>query len=394
MSHHGRGDIRMNVFRRTMAALAGLLLTCGVCRAQDPVSVWSVWETAAVERRGPASAAGLLLYFHGYAGLLDITQFPMSQLFVEMATVAGWDVLRINRLPTADLEPDDDNILRFVTDRITMARQVGYKRIIVAGGSRGGWLALLAATLPGVDAAIATAPGTGSYSTEGLEQTRDRLAQRLTGAKARRIAAFFFDGDAAEDVPERRAVAIRRALQDTRSAFLVVDRPVDFYGHSAAARAGFIRRYLGCLREFAESTDPPAGEVQCSFPASAAAPRQPASADPSLAPFWGHWQGTDETGAYLTLRAVAIRAGAIVFQVVHSDRPAGGFEEAMGERAFELDTARRRIFCRLGKNLDLLFATPKSATELDVELIKSDATGSILGRSRAVLRKQSEEAAR
>jgi hypothetical protein len=109
--------------------------------------------------------------------------------------------------------------------------------------------------------------------------------------------------------------------------------------------------------------------------------------------FLGGWQGTDETGAYLTMRAVAIRAGKIVFQVVHSDRPAGGFEETMGERAFELDTARRRIFCRIGKNPDLLFATPKSATELDVELIKSDATGTILGRSRAALRKLSEEAA-
>jgi pimeloyl-ACP methyl ester carboxylesterase len=346
----------MKIFRRTLAALAGLVLTCGACRAQDPVSVWSVWETSAVEKRGPASAAGLLLYFHGYAGLQDLTQFPIFQLFAEMA----------------DLEPDDDAILRFVADRITMARHVGYKQIIVAGQSRGGWLALLAATLPGVDAAIATAPGTGSYSTEGLEQTRDRLAQRLTGAKARRIAAFFFDGDLAEDVPERRAVAIRRALQSTRSAFLVVDRPVDFYGHSAAERAGFIRRYLGCLREFAES----------------------ANADPSFAPFWGYWQGTDETGAYLTLRAVAIRASGIVFQVVHSDRPAGGFEDAMGEHAFELDDARRRIFCRIGKNFDLLFATPKSTTELDVELVKSDATGTILGRSRAVLRKQSEEAAR
>jgi pimeloyl-ACP methyl ester carboxylesterase len=274
-----------------------------------------------------------------------------------------------------------------------MARQVGYRQIIVAGQSRGGWLALLAATLPGVDAAIATAPGTGSYSTEGLEQTRDRLAQRLTGARARRIAAFFFDGDMAEDVPERRAVAVRRALQSTRSGFLVVDRPVDFYGHSAAARAGFIRRYLGCLHAFAESVDPAAGEVQCPSPASDAAPKQPSPADPSLAPFWGYWQGTDETGAYLTLRAIAMRAGKIVFQVVHSARPSSGFEETMGERAFELDETRRRLFCRIGESLDLLFATPRSATELDVELIRSDATGAILGRSRAVLQKQSEEVA-
>ena len=69
----------------------------------------------------------------------------------------------------------------------------------------------------------------------------------------------------------------------------------------------------------------------------------------------------------------------------------GGFEETMGEHAFELDAARRRIVCRIGRSFDLLFVTPRSATELDVELIKSDATGAILGRSRAVLQKQSEE---
>ena len=43
--------------------------------------------------------------------------------------------------------------------------------------------------------------------------------------------------------------------------------------------------------------------------------------------------------------------------------------------AFELDAARRRIVCRIGRSFDLLFVTPRSATELDVELIKSDATG-------------------
>jgi hypothetical protein len=383
----------MKVFRRTMAALAGLLLTCGACRAQDPVSVWSVWETSAVERRGPASAAGLLLYFHGYAGLLDITQFPMSQLFAEMATVAGWDVLRINRLPTADLEPDDDNILRFVADRITMARQVGYKQIIVAGerAGPGGWRSWQRRCRR------RCGDRNGAWNTK-LFDGRPRAIARPAGAKADRCqspahCSILFRRRFGRGRAERRAVAIRRALQGTRSAFLVVDRPVDFYGHSAAGRAGFIRRYLGCLREFAESANPPAGNFNALFP-HLPPPRGSRPMPIRHCTLLGALAGRRRDRRLFDPAGRRHPGGQIVFQVVHSDRPAGGFEETMGERAFELDAARRRIFCRIGKKLDLLFATPRSATELDVELIKSDATGTILGRSRAVLRKQGEEAAR
>jgi hypothetical protein len=36
MSQHGRGDIRMKVFRMAMVVFAGLLLASGACRAWDP----------------------------------------------------------------------------------------------------------------------------------------------------------------------------------------------------------------------------------------------------------------------------------------------------------------------------------------------------------------------
>jgi hypothetical protein len=51
----------------------------------------------------------------------------------------------------------------------------------------------LAATLPDVNAAIGLAPGTGSYEQVEMERTRDVLAQKLAGARAKYVAAFFFE---------------------------------------------------------------------------------------------------------------------------------------------------------------------------------------------------------
>src|SRR5260370_3909642 len=98
---------------------------------------------------------------------------------------------------------------------IAKVRRDGYKKIIVAGYSRGGWLALLAATLPDVDAAIGLAPGTGSHEPAERERTRDVLAQKLAGARAKRIATFFFADDPREELCERRAVALRRGLHNS-----------------------------------------------------------------------------------------------------------------------------------------------------------------------------------
>lgn len=199
----------MKLLRRTLVVLAGLLLAASACRAQSPDPIWSQWETSAVETRGPEQAAGLLLYFHGF-GSVDSFRDPIPSIFTEMARVATWDILRINRQRFADYEWEDDNILRFVAERIAEARWNGYKQIIVAGYSRGGWLALSAATLPDVDAAIGLAPGTGRHDRADLERTRDLLAQGLSGAKAKRIATFFFEGDPVEELTVGRAVAVPR----------------------------------------------------------------------------------------------------------------------------------------------------------------------------------------
>src|SRR5260370_34387345 len=253
----------MKLLRRMLVVLAGLLLIEGAGCAQDFGFVWSEWETSVVERRGPERAEGILLYFHGY-GVWHSYLNPILIILTERAKVAAWDVMRINRLPIADLEEQDADILGLVAKRIAEARRNGYKKIIVAGYSRGGWLALQAATLPDVDAVIGLAPGTGSHQRAERERTRDVLAQKLAGARAKRIAAFFFEGDPVEELTVRRAVAVRRGLQSSGATFVVVDRPPDLRGHAAGGTGRFVRRYRDCLLQLVRDANQPAGEVPCS----------------------------------------------------------------------------------------------------------------------------------
>ena len=370
----------MKLLRRTSVVFAGLLLTAGACRGQDLGNVWSEWETWAVEQRGPGRASGLLVYFQDENP--DAIQGPLPILFTEMARIAQWDILRINRRPSADLESQDDDILRFVAERIARARQDGYREIIVAGFSRGGWLALSAATLPGVDAAIGLAPAMTSFERTELERTRDRLARKLAGAKAKRIAAFFFAGDPHEDVAERRAAAVRRALQQSGSSFMVVDRPPDLQGPSAAAGGRFVRRYRDCLLQFVRNVHEPAGEVQCSrssgyaigaeidFPPSVPALKLPAHADPAFAPYLGRWEGDDESGAYLIMESVEYRWNAtVLFRTGYSVGPGGSsLGNGTTDVPFHLAPAQGLIYSKFAAGDDIGTARLKSPTELDYEV--------------------------
>ena len=398
----GRG-VGMKLLRRSLIALAGVPLTAGPGRARDFGFVWPEWETYAVDKRGPDLAGGLLLYFHGFNGA-DAYRDPIPGIFIEMAKVAAWDILRINRLPMVDGEVYDGDILTLVAKRIAEARRSGYARIVVAGYSRGGWLALLAATLPDVDAAIGIASGTGSHEPAERERTRDVLAQKLAGARAKRVAAFFFAGDPIEEgLSERRAVAVRRGLLGSGSTFMVVDRPPDLRGHGAGVTGRFVRRYRDCLLRLVLDADRPAGEVQCSrssgyaagaeigFPAPGPALKLPPDANPALAPYLGRWAGDDASGAYLIVETVAVRGKDVVIRTGFSQYPGARHPAPpwMRDYPFQLDEADGGIFCKFPGGADILTAKLKSATELHYELRTLDR-----GRTDArsfLLRKRSLE---
>jgi hypothetical protein len=217
------------------------------------------WEEREVPRRGPRLASGLLIYLPPQINM-ETSKTPVAEFFLALARSGNWDILRINRANLVDDEAEDDNQLRFIGEQIAGARIAGYRQIVVGGHMRGAWLALSAAKFEGIDAAIGFTPATKGL--DELEWQRDELAARLSVAKAKRIAVFFFAVDVNETVP--RADATRRALERSGASFRVVDRPSGWKGNMAPWQKAFVRKYQHCVLRFLEEEAPPGASSQCS----------------------------------------------------------------------------------------------------------------------------------
>lgn len=367
--------------------LAGAFVVDRPCRAQN--FVWTEWETKAVERRGPELAGGLLIYLHG-AGPADAAKLPILTIFTEMAKVAKWDILRVNRLSFIDFASQDDQLLQFIGLQVARARQDGYRKIVIAGGSRGGWLALAASALADVDAVIGLAPGTWGLP-EDLQKKQAGLPEQiLAETKVKRIAAFFFEGDLLEASMDR-AAALRQSLQAAaQSSFMIVDRPPDLPGHSAAALGRFTRKYRDCLLRFVQSNDPSAGEVRCSpsdgyaggsdigFTATGSGTELPPDANPAFLPYAGRWEGDDEDGAYFILDFVRAGPKEIVFRAGYSPQPETTRQKPwVAEFPFQLDVDSGALLHKYPTGPNRLIAKLKSETEIEFEahLQKNGASG-------------------
>jgi len=163
---------------------------------------------------------------------------------------AGWDVYRYDRIRIESRDADLAGLLR----GIEAARQAGYRRIVLAGQSRGGWISLQAAASgAAIDGVIATAPATHGNNPTSPAMARaraefrdliERVARHLDG---RRVVISLFDGDDFEPGGRREDVA---AILGARDGALFIDHPPDLRGHGAGANPVFNARYGACLLVF------------------------------------------------------------------------------------------------------------------------------------------------
>ena len=182
---------------------------------------------------------------------------------------------------------------------------------------------------------------------------------------------------------------------------MVVDRPPDLQGPSAARGGRFARRYRDCLLQFIQNVSAPPGEVQCSpssgyaigseigLPPSVPAWKLPGYADQEFVPYWGRWEGDSESGAYLIAESVGVRSRYLILRMGYSSPPGEGKPVAgMADVHFQSDQAHGRIFSRLGTGDDMVILRLKSATELEYEVRRGDNRR--LGRDnpRVLLRKR------
>ncbi|MBR0667026.1 hypothetical protein GXW71_21880 [Roseomonas hellenica] len=201
-------------------------------------------------RFGPQRAAGVVVWGHGYNGRDRDNRSSAAPGFLSVLNDAGWDILRYDRDPAQD---ELQATLPRLVAALPLLRQSGYARVVIAGQSRGGWQALLAAAArpEAVDAVIATAPAAhGEMRRSAASATAIEDFGRLLAGLPRgrlRIGVVLLDDDDYDPDVVRRGAAVETTAETRLAPTLLLRPAAPVRGHDGVAEAGFTTRYAGCL---------------------------------------------------------------------------------------------------------------------------------------------------
>ncbi len=222
--------------------------------------------------RGPDKALGILIWNHGLAGQTDQSAAPPPP-YARDLHAAGWDVIRIKRNALHQSGGWAGSGLRHVARTVAEVERVkaqGYNRVILAGQSYGGAIALEAARKIDVYAIVPSAPGTGvsmqelgsaMLSTHGTTL----LYAALGDGKFERAAAILpFADEYAASAPDR-GMRSREVMAKRDTPYLPLDDlSTQLVTHGAASTALMTFAYSKCLVAFLDPHTPrAAGLARC-----------------------------------------------------------------------------------------------------------------------------------
>lgn len=262
-------------------------LRCG----QEPGTrfFWTEWGFCDLEPHGPEKARGLVIWNHGISGTAEQYKAPPA-MALRLLHARGWDIMKLNRNNLG--ETSRDLSLARATERneaeIRAQLGRGYRRVVLAGQSFGGYISLeTAAGSRDVFGVVAMAPGVVARG--GIDRLDPSVTERLIAdVRARRFALVFPQGDALFDNRVRGPGALR-ALAARPAPYLVIDETATaISGHGGGTGGRFALRYGPCLADFLDAADsPPPGRVACTGGREATAARDllmkpwPAAARPA-----------------------------------------------------------------------------------------------------------------
>lgn len=217
-----------------------------------PAAARDFWEEPAFRDRplaGPGAAVGVVVYNHGNDDFKEESEAPVQPL-MRLFAEEGWDVVKFARARAAD---DVRAAEEALVAEVAALRARGYGRIVLAGPSRGGWLALMAATRVPVFAVVATSPGGFGTRQDGARRSFAELRTRLRQIRAERVVVVDMPGDPRVEAVGGRGAMFRAALAGVPA--LVIDRPPGFTGHAGAVTGRFARVYGDCILRFVAQGD-------------------------------------------------------------------------------------------------------------------------------------------
>lgn len=201
-------------------------------------------------RHGPQAAAGVVVWSHGYGGRMADHRQRSAPGVLAVLNDAGWDVLRFDRDPAED---DLPVALAAMRRGLPALRQAGYRRVVLAGQSRGGWQSvMLAAEQPdAVQAVLAFAPsahGEAARPNNLASATEDfrRLLAGLPDAGPR-LAVTVFPEDPFDPDPAARAAMVTEAAARRGAPTLALFPEPPIRGHGGVNDWRFTRAFGACI---------------------------------------------------------------------------------------------------------------------------------------------------
>lgn len=200
---------------------------------------------------GPAHAKGVIIWSHGRSRNSEDSTAP-SPPYLEVLRADGWDVMRFDRLRVEDTLAASSQRLAGYAAQL---KHKGYRQVVLAGQSFGGFLSLMAADAsPQIDAVIATAPAAyGQFDDDNnyWRENASRLYPLIASVKSARVMLFYFHGDDFD--PGGRGDRSREILAAKHVGYAVIDQPMYMTGHWAASTGLFMRRFGTCVKDFADA---------------------------------------------------------------------------------------------------------------------------------------------
>jgi pimeloyl-ACP methyl ester carboxylesterase len=215
---------------------------------------------------GPDRANGIIIWNHGISGTNPSWRAPAPPAF-RLLQARGWDVIMLKRHHLAETMPGGplNGSVERTLQEAAAQRKFGYRKVVLAGQSFGGYVTLEAIdTSPDVFAAIALAPGVRPSSAAGRFDATT-VEEILQHARVGRLALVFPKNDAlfGNNARGERAQPI---LARREFPYLMIDETSEITGHGGGASGRFALRYGLCLAEFLGAPTLPAGRFSCPTP--------------------------------------------------------------------------------------------------------------------------------
>jgi pimeloyl-ACP methyl ester carboxylesterase len=311
-----------------------------------------------LELNGPEHAQGIIIWNHGINATTEQWRAPTPPAF-RLLQARGWDViiLKRNHLGDANVDVALSRTVERTLEEARVQRERGYRRVVLAGQSFGGYVTLEAATRSAeIFAAVAMAPGVRPIGAHARLDTSvtERSLKRL---KVDRVGVVFPKDDALFGNVTRGESA-NHILAGRRLPYLLLDETSGLTGHAGGIGGRFALMYGLCLSEFlaapalpaARFTCPPAEEWDAArellLPSgsSVGLVEDPSSVSNGLAAFTGRWYGLlEDTIVFFGLleggatpprslyRWAAFRIGGGIFDVaLREDHLAVAFPNGAG----------------------------------------------------------------